>query len=249
MKVVFGRRELALACLGLVAAAGLNVMVVNPAGATIIDTFAITSDHCSGGCLPTGVTSAGTVTVIDNGTGTLQYNVVMNPGFGIINTGGSGGLGASFGFNEAPSGGSAISPITETTLSSDGFAFSLESTSAGTIHVDGFGEFEYGLNCDSCGNGATNPDFGNSAGLALSFDVTAAGLSLADVTQSTGGAPDAFFAVDVYSTGTGKTGPMDASLLSSLTTTVPEPASLPLLGTALAVLGLIGFRRRRRNEA
>lgn len=244
MKMFFPRRRLALACLGLVTAAGLNVMVADPAGATIIDTFAITSDHCSGGCLG-GLASAGTITVTDNGTGALDYTVALNPGFGFINTGGSGGLGATIGFNIDKS------SITLSSLTSPGATFSLESTSAGTVHIDGFGDFSYGLNCDSCGNGASNPDFNNP----VSFEITApGGLSLnpsptGDVTQSAGGAPPAYFAVDVFSTVTGKTGPMDASVVSRTNQQllVPEPSAIALFGAGLIAFGF-SFRRRYRNR-
>src|SRR5215510_11667752 len=126
-------------------AVGLLAMTMAPANAAIIENFALTSDHCTGNCLTPGSPSAGTVTVTDNGTGTLHYAVTLNTGFGIINTGGSGGLGASFGFNLDKT------PITLTNLATPGETFSLVSTSAGSIHIDGFGDFSYGLNCDSCG--------------------------------------------------------------------------------------------------
>src|SRR5499427_954402 len=179
------RQILIAAILGLGLMFGVSL---TPANATVM-TFNLTSDHCSATCLPGGI-SAGAVTVTDNGTGTLHFAVTLATGFGIINTGGAGGLGASFGFNVDKT------PITLTNLVTPGATFSLISTAAGSIHIDGFGDFDYGLNCTSCGTGATNPDFTTNA---IAFDLTAAGgLFLTppptgDVTVSAGGSPNAFF--------------------------------------------------------
>ena len=233
----------ALTVLFAMGAAVFLAMSLTPANAAIIESFALTSDHCTGNCLTVGSPSAGTVTVTDNGTGTLHYAVTLNTGFGIINTGGQGGIGASFGFNLDKT------PVTLTNLVTPGATFSLISTSAGSIHVDGFGDFAFGLNCNSCGSGASNPDFTTNA---IAFDITAAGgLFLTppptgDVTVSAGGSPNAFFALDVFSTVTGNTGPVDAS---TPTSAVPLPGALPLFATGLGALGLLGWRRKRKARS
>jgi hypothetical protein len=232
----------------LASAAALGALAVAaPANADIIANFALTSDHCTNTCLPGGI-SAGTVTVTDNGSGTLHYLVDLAAGFGFINT----GIGGTFGF------GLDKSPITVSNIQPNpsGPTFALQSTTAGAIQIDGFGNFKYAFDCTAgCGTGGNNPFFGD-----LSFDVTATGgLSLSpgptgDVTMSTipPGSQTTFFAVDVFSTvgggGNGATGAVDAGSPVITTTNpplVPEPGTLAVLGSALAAFGI--FRRRRRS--
>src|ERR1035437_8838943 len=43
-------------------------------------TFSLTSDHCTGGCLPSGTTSAGTIT-LQSVTGGVQVTVALGTGF------------------------------------------------------------------------------------------------------------------------------------------------------------------------
>jgi hypothetical protein len=63
----------------------------------------------------------------------------------------------------------------------------LVSTTAGSIHQDGAGNFEYALNCSNCG-----PSAGDVTDFTLSFNVTATGLTPASFHElSTGGSPDA----------------------------------------------------------
>src|ERR1044071_4453687 len=81
-------KRLHLGLVSLFAAAGMTVMGAT-ASADIIPnplTFDFTSDHCTGGCL-TNQTSGGTITVTDNGTGTLHFDVELANGNYFINTG------------------------------------------------------------------------------------------------------------------------------------------------------------------
>lgn len=213
--------------LGSVAVAVLGILATSPAKATPItsETFQFTSDHCTGGCL-TGQTSGGTVAVTDLGGGALQFLVSLANGNQFINA----GFDAGFGFNLAGSptiAYSGINPSANFTIPGG------SPQSAGSLHMDGTGFFEYGL--EGVGNGGSQPD-----GSSLSFDISASGLTLSSLMQNAGGQ---FFAADILSGTTGNTGGIDVSNGGIPT---PEPASIAILGAALAGLGLFG-RSRRKN--
>lgn len=99
--------------------------------------------------------------------------------------------------------------------------FTPNSNSAGDLKMDGTGDFEYGVNCTVCGNGASNPQQG-----PLDFTITGgSGLSTASFEKNADGQ---FFAVDIISPVTGKTGGVDAS--TSVVSTPDGGATLVLLG-------------------
>lgn len=91
--------------------------------------------------------------------------------------------------------------------------------------ADGTGDFEYSESCTSCGSGGSNPNPGPNV-----FDVQLTGITPSSfIQQSTGGQ---FFAVDILSGTTGKTGPVDASAFSAV------PA--PVIGHGLVVVLAVG---------
>jgi hypothetical protein len=204
---------------------------------TTTETFQLTSDHCDPqgvGCLG-GQPSAGTITVTDNGDGTLSFDVTLTSGFTFVN----GGFQAGFGFNLVGN------PTIDYTGVTTGFAPVADPETAGMLHMDGTGDFEYGLNCTICGSGGS----GNVTG-PLDFTISAGtALTLASLEQNANGQ---FFAVDVQGAN-GNTGGVDASVGSGGGGgggggNVPEPQTLALLGIGLVGAWAMRARSARRNS-
>ena len=213
--------------------------------ADLIETFQLTSDHCSGGdgCIPgtDDTTSAGTITVTDLGGGVLTFQVTLNAGYQFIGAGFQADIGFNLDTNPDPL--IDTSPtITYTSLSS-GWAPTGGSSiqTAGALHMDGTGDFEYGVDCTTgCpGGGASNP----YPSQTVNFTITGAGLTLSSLQANALGQ---FFAIDVF--GNGRTGAIDASSGTICTVncgdiTVPEPGSLALIG--IGMIALVGFGIRK----
>ena len=190
-----------------------------PAAATTA-TYTLTSDHCTNNCGPQS--SFGSILVTDLGGGSLSFSVSLLNGNQFINTGFP--LTLAFDLNGDPS-------ITYSGLTS-GFSIpdaTGSTQTAGTYHMDGTGDFEYGVLVTAQGGP------GVISG-PLSFTISGSGLSLSSIQLN---ANNNYFAVDILSGTTGNTGLVDSSMAP-----VPEPETYGML---LAGLGLMGFIARRRR--
>jgi hypothetical protein len=188
--------------------------------------FNLTSDHCtgSGGCLGNNA-SLGTVTVTSPSTGTLIFSISLSvAGSTIVNT----GFDASFGFNLVGNPSITYSGLTAGFTIPGG-----NPQSAGSLHMDGTGFFEYGVLWGTQGGGAGTPG-------PLNFTVTGSGLTLGSLEQN---ASAQFFSLDVFSGATGNTGAVDASICTTNCgdIRVPEPGPLALL--AIGMFALVGTRK------
>jgi hypothetical protein len=194
----------------------------------LADQYQFTIDHCSAGC---GTAPFGTIDVTQNGANTVNIAVNLTSGDKFVSTGFPG----SFAFDIIGNPTITVSNLTS--------GWSLVSPTAGNLHFDGFGNLDYALSCNICGNGGSHPFSG-----PISFDVTAAGLDTADfkdLSRLPPGSAQAYFVADILGS-TGNTGPVGATLSPTQTSATPEPSSLLLLGVGAGLLGLSCFRRRRK---
>lgn len=197
----------------------LTVAAVIAGGATSASaiTFQFTSDHCTGGC---GTPPFGTVDVTQAGAN-VNFIVTLAAGYQYAQTGAADGQ--IFKFNGT---GVALTDIVV------GAHVPALVAATGAFNGDGTGEFDFGINCPTCGNGPTG--FGG----AVSFTVNNA--TIADVTA--GNNLGIIFVADVLAPN-GNTGPVDVSV-------VPGPlAGAGLPGLIFAGGGLLALARRRQKKS
>jgi|SRR5579871_971524 len=212
------------------------------------DTYTFNTDHCSGGGCGTGI---GEVLVTQNGAGTVSIDVkplltgfeFVSSGAGTPSKGPDKGVDGQFFFNiQAVSGGNADNPTISVSNLTAGWE--LVSTTAGSYAGDGLSEeFEYALTCNFSGGACSGGGASNPASLPLKFDLTATGLTPTsfDDPGGTSGVNTAEFAADVIANG--NTGLIGASL----TSVVPEPATLLPLSGLLFGMGIVVRKRIARD--
>ena len=213
----------------LLVAATMLTAAVLPASADIIETGTFTSDHCTGGCGPqTG--GFGTITITDHQNGVVDVSISLLNG----NTFANGGQGGAFAFNLA---GNPTITYSGLSASFDVVNSATNVQNAGIVAMDGFGNFEYGV--DGTFNGSNGPS-------SLSFTLTGTGLSAAsffsELSVNPPGSDPALMALDIFSGTTSNTGIVDLS-------PVPGPivgAGLP--GLVMALFGMFGLNRFRRKR-
>jgi hypothetical protein len=172
----------------------------------------------------------GSVSLLLNGDGTITTTIDLINGNTAIQT----GQDASVGFSS--------SLLPKPTLAETGLApgYFLENFGVpGSVHMDGFGTYDYGI-------GAV---FGANDAGALShlvFTVSTAGgfSSVFDLVEnSTGGGIASPFVIDIFCPTCAAGAQTGFVGTTPQTSTLPEPASMLLLGTGL--IGVAGSLRRR----
>ena len=214
--------------LALLAAASIAAFAATPVSAQVA-TYSLSVDGSSSGL---GAGPYGTVTVTQNGDGTLTFLETLFAGYR-IHGGNDNHDAAAFTIIGDPS-------LTITNLTS---GFITENVGSGTSDSEPpFGNFQTSIICDTaCGNGFN----GGFAG-PLSFTVGASSpLTLASLGFNVYNGQNIYFTSDLV-IANGSTGNVGATLVT--TPSVPEPATWAMMLMGFGATG-VAMRRRRRKLA
>lgn len=192
-------------------------------------TIPLTIDNCTGGCGPQA-TGFGEVDITTLSTTSALVVVNLFNGNRFVNT----GLPAiAFDLTGNPA----------VTYSNVDSRFTPDNLAPGqTIHDDGFGNFNYALECTACASGGSNPQ-----NPPVFFTVTTVG----GIPLSFASDGLAVFAVDIISGTTGKTGPVGGNVIvTPPPPPPPPPPDVPEVSTSIMTLGplalgLLYLKRRK----
>ena len=205
------------------------LLMASPARAAVVYTLNI--DHFGGA----GPAPYGTVTVTQFGApanGVVDLTVSLTNGNNFVLTGQAG---STIAFNSLQNQTLAlISPPAGWSLDNGGVA--------GTLGANGFGSFNYSINCcnNTQGGGASMPG-------PVTLRLSGTGLlesSFAELSTLPPGDTPAFFAVDVIGEGTGFVGSTTPGTPSGTSTNLPEPGITALLTLGMGMVGAAVRRRR-----
>jgi len=212
------------------AALGASMLLGLSAAKADVLTFPLefTIDHCTAGCGGTG-TNFGSINVVTNGAN-LDVTVTLSSGYNFGQT----GL-VDFVFNL---GGAGWSIDTSTVSNPPWVVAAGTGPGAATIHEDGFGDFNGGIDFLAKKDGGP----GNPSGISsLTFTIDNA--SINNFGLSVGGSPSVYFAADVCELTRGVCND-NTGAVGALAGAVPEPSTWAMVILGFAGVGFMAYRRR-----